>query len=235
MNGADKIRKALGGLGKALTNVIPNLEELIGKQDEVPELPTIEAQNRLEFLMREFVGCIAGRDRPLLLFIDDLQWADETSLQLFKQLCIDSTIKGLMLIGTYRDNEVDASHPLYMTLHEVAAERSIDYIEVNNLGFDSINQAIADTVGSSTNETFPLAELIKTKTGGNAFFVFQFLKSLFENGAIAYNYKANKWEWNDEKIMEMGITDNVVELLTHSLNKLPTGTLEALKMASLYW
>ncbi len=227
-----RIKDALGGLGKVLTNVVPNLEQLIGIQEDVPELPTIEAQNRLEFLMREFVRCIADKDHPLLLFIDDMQWADEASLALFKQLSIESSINGLLFIGTYRDNEVDSTHPLHMTLHEIAAERPIEYIEVRNLETESINQLVADTLGRSLSETFQLATLIKEKTGGNAFFVFQFLKSLYESGGIAYNYTSNSWEWSDARIVEMKITDNVVDLLTHSLNKQPKQTLDALKMAS---
>jgi len=227
-----RITQALGGLGKVLTNVVPDLEKLIGIQDEVPELPTIDAQNRLEFLMREFVKCIADKEHPLLIFIDDLQWADEASLAFLKQLCIDSSIQGLLLIGTYRDNEVDASHPLHMTLNEITSERKIQEVNIKNLESESINQLVADTLGSTLGEALKLSTLIKEKTGGNAFFVFQFLKSLYEGGGITYNYSINKWEWDDTRIKEMRITDNVVDLLTKSLNKLPEASLEALKMAS---
>jgi len=227
-----RITQALGGLGKVLTNVVPDLEKLIGIQAEVPELSTVEAQHRLEFLMREFVKCIADQDHPLLLFIDDLQWADEASLTFLKQLCIDSSIRGLLLIGTYRNNEVDYSHPLHMTLEDIIAERQICNINVKNLEAESVNQLVADTLGCSLHEALKLSSLMIEKTGGNAFFVFQFLKSLYENGGISYNYTANKWEWSDSKIKEMGITDNVVDLLTKSLNKLPPPTLEALKMAA---
>lgn len=226
------IMEVLGGLGKVLTKVVPDLEKIIGIQDEVPELPTIDAQNRLEFLMREFVKCIADKEHPLLIFIDDLQWADEASLAFLKQVCIDNSIKGLLIIGTYRDNEVNASHPLQMTLNEITSERKIQEVFVTNLEPDSINQLVSDTLSCSLQEAFKLSTLIKEKTGGNAFFVFQFLKSVFEGGEFTYNYSTNKWVWDDGKIRAMGITDNVVDLLAKSLNKLPQTTLEALKMAS---
>lgn len=227
-----RLLEALGGLGKVLTNLVPNLEQLIGVQPDVPELSTVESQNRLEFLVRELVRCIASADHPLVIFIDDLQWADEASLALLKQLSITGTIQGLLLLGTYRDNEVGAAHPLQMTLQEVEREKPINYIEVKNLSLVSINRLLADTLNRSLAETEQLAALIKDKTGGNAFFVFQFLRSLYEEGGISYNYGTHRWTWNDTVIRGMKITDNVVELLTNSLNKLPVETIDALKMAS---
>ena len=228
----NKILEALGNLGKVVTDIVPGLLKIIGEQPEVPELPSIEAQNRREYLLREFMQCFSGKGRPLLLFIDDLQWADEASLELIRNLIIHKESEGLFFIGAYRDNEVDESHPLSMTLKEITKDRSVDYINLGNMQVSSVNTMVAETLGSNEEDTLPLAKLIHEKTGGNAFFVNQFFRSIYDGNGLSFDTGSNSWQWDLENIREMNITENVIELLSSRIKKLDPEVQEALEKAS---
>lgn len=227
-----KILRSVDGLGSVLTDLIPSLENIIGPQPEVPELSSVESQNRRDYLLRNFLKCFVNPGQPLLVFIDDLQWADEASLDLFKKLLIDRSLEGLLFIGAYRENEIHAGHPLLLTMNEIEEERTIERINIGNLKLSSVEALVSDTLACDKSEIAELAALIYKKTAGNGFFVLQFLKSVHDNDCIFYDSKKQKWVWKLSKIDEMGITDNVVDLLNNKIAKLDNETIETLKVAS---
>jgi predicted ATPase/class 3 adenylate cyclase len=227
-----KILSALGNLAKVISNIIPDLSKIIGEQPEVPELPTVEAQNRLSFLLREFVKCFCDAKHPLIIFIDDLQWADDASLALLKSIVTDYDILGLLFIGSYRDNEVDATHPLYMTLREIKKEREVRELQLHNLALTTIDELVHDTLNNPKENTLALSKLIFDKTQGNPFFVLQFLKTVHQSGGFKFDKLANSWVWDINFIKNMGVTENVIDLLMKNINQLPTISLDALKLAS---
>ena len=227
------LQDALGAEGKVLTDVLPNLTHIIGQQPDVVDVMGSEAQNRFNYLFVKFVAAISSAEHPIVLFIDDLQWADSASIHLLKILMNDRSIGYLLCIGAYRDNEVNDSHPFIMALSEMR-EQGVDLvpIKIGNLKRSDVHQLVADSVSSSLENTHDLAELIYSKTSGNAFFTQQFLKSLYQDNHLYFDFDNRVWVWNADDIRALDITDNVVELMAGKLRKLPSSTLEVLKLAA---
>ncbi len=224
------IQDALRDEGKVITDVIPQLEYIIGPQSEIAEVGGAEAQNRFKYLFRKLVHVLATSKHPLVLFIDDLQWADSSSLSLLHVLMTDRESKHLLCIGAFRDNEVSASHPFVITVGEMEEESVIiKRIAIGNLSNENINELIADATNSSTDESESLTKLVYQKTSGNAFFVTQFLKSLYQEKLLWFDFAILKWSWDLKKITEKNITDNVVELMASKVLRLPEETQRHLK------
>ncbi|MBW4513156.1 MAG: AAA family ATPase [Scytonematopsis contorta HA4267-MV1] len=231
----EKILTALGTQAKVLIDVIPELELLIGKQPDVPELLGNAGQNRFNLLFKTFIQLFATKEHPLVIFLDDLQWADTASLKLMQLLMSESNTNYLLLIGAYRDNEVSATHPLMLTWDELKKNNVIvDKITLSPLNKSSLNSLIADTLNCSKKAVQPLTEVVFNKTKGNPFFATQLLKSLHEQALIYFTYKRNKaiWQYNITEIKALYTTDNVVEFMATQLQKLPVNTQEILKLAA---
>ncbi|HEY9650083.1 MAG TPA: AAA family ATPase, partial [Coleofasciculaceae cyanobacterium] len=167
----EKILSALGSNGQVIVDVIPDVELIIGKQPSVPELGLQEAKNRFSLVFKNFIGALSSCEHPLVIFLDDLQWADAASLKLLQLIMTDSQINYLLVIGAYRDNEVKPTHPLMVTLDDLRQERVIIHqITLTPLRLAHVSQMIADTLHRDIEAVHPLAELILQKTGGNPFF-----------------------------------------------------------------
>ncbi|MCC5932879.1 MAG: AAA family ATPase [Balneolales bacterium] len=228
-----QIRDKVGDEGKVLTDLIPNLELLIGPQPVIPRLGGLESQNRLNYLFSSFVQAITAGGNPIVMFIDDLQWADSASLSLLSVLMSNKELKNLMCICAYRDNEVSEAHPFITTMDEMRKKGAvISEISIRNLEEADVHQLISDATHLPLNQTASLAGLVYEKTLGNAFFVTQFLMSLAAESLLHFDYKNRMWKWNDEQIRERNITDNVVELLAGKITFLPENTQEILKIAA---
>ena len=228
------IQTAVGAEGKVLADVIPNLELIIGQQPDVPEIGGTEAQNRFNYVFRKLITAIATEEHPIVLFIDDLQWADSASLSLLNVLMTNPERCSLLCIGAYRDNEVSASHPFIITLGDMReAGAQISTIQIGNLSADHVNQLTADAVGiTEAQATRDLTDLVYAKTQGNAFFVTQFLLSLYQERLLTFNYDSKQWTWDLQKVREQNITDNVVELMAGKILKLAPETQQAMKLAA---
>ncbi|MEL7006153.1 MAG: AAA family ATPase, partial [Bacteroidota bacterium] len=228
-----QINNALGDEGKVLTDLIPNLELLIGTQPEIPKLGGLESQNRLNYLFSSFIKAIAASDHPVVLFIDDLQWADSASLSLLNVLMSNKELNYFMCICAYRDNEVSPDHPFIITVSEIREKGgTVSEIKIGNLGIENTQQLISDSINLPIEDIQPLSNLVFDKTHGNAFFVTQFLKNLAEESLLYFDHQERMWKWDIEKINERNITDNVVELLAGKIVFLPEETLEYLKVAA---
>ena len=116
---ARRLHEALGPNGRLIVDLVPELKLIIGEQPPVPELPPQHAQSRFQLVFRRFIGVFARPEHPLALFLDDLQWLDAATLDLLEDLLTRSDVRHLMLIGAYRDNEVDAAHPLMRKLEAI--------------------------------------------------------------------------------------------------------------------
>jgi predicted ATPase/GAF domain-containing protein/predicted Ser/Thr protein kinase len=229
----NQILKAVGKNGRLLTEVIPDLELIIGEQPEVDELGPNEAQNRFNYVIQNFVNDISKKDHPLVIFIDDWQWADAASLNLLKTILINTSQDYLLILGAYRDNEVNASHPFMMTLDEIRQEEVlIQSLILSNLSVENVDQLIEDTLHLDYEGVHEFSELIYSKTQGNAFFVNQMLRSLYEENLLNFDFQTRVWAWQMDKIKSLNITDNVVDLMTKKVQKLPKRTQDTLKLAS---
>jgi predicted ATPase/signal transduction histidine kinase/tRNA A-37 threonylcarbamoyl transferase component Bud32 len=229
----EKILQGVGNNGQVIIDIIPELELVIGPQPDVQPLPAAEAQNRFQYIFQNFVRAISQAEHPLVLFLDDLQWADSASLNLLKALTTDEENQYFLLIGAYRDNEVEASHPLLLTLEEIKQARTVvNAIKLELLSFDHMNELIADTLHYDPAYVWPLTELVYEKTQGNAFFVTQFLKSLYEEGLLIFDFERQGWQWETEQIRARDVTDNVIELMTGKIWKLSPETQAVLQLAA---
>jgi predicted ATPase/signal transduction histidine kinase/tRNA A-37 threonylcarbamoyl transferase component Bud32 len=231
-----EIIEALGTNAQIIIDVIPEVELIIGLQPEVAAVGPIEAQNRFNRVFEKFVRVFAKASHPLVVFLDDLQWADSASLKLIQLLVTAETNQHLLLIGAYRDNEVSQTHPLIQTLENIQnAKVNVNNIVVKPLGLDCVIQLIADTLNSSgsAEKIKILATLIFNKTQGNPFFLTQFLKTLYAENVLNYDAQANCWNWEIREIQAQAITDyNVVELIAHNISKLAPETQTILKLAA---
>ncbi|MGB3513915.1 MAG: AAA family ATPase [Microcoleaceae cyanobacterium] len=239
----EKLLAAFGSNGQVIIDVIPEVELIVGKQPPVPELGPTESQNRFNRVFSQFIRAFCTKEHPLVIFLDDLQWADSATLKLIELMMTDNETQYLFLIGAYRDNEVSPMHPLMMTLDGLKKQGTIvNFITLAPLALESISQLIADTLHSDTHEVKPLAELVKQKTGGNPFFANQFLKTLHSENLITFHFpqssltkggsKGAFWQWDISNIKAQDITDNVVELMIGKLKKLPESTQEVLRLAA---
>ncbi|MEG4849330.1 AAA family ATPase [Microcoleus sp. B5-D4] len=227
------ILAALGENAQVIVEVIPELERIIGQQAPVPELSGSAGQNRFNLLFEKFIQVFTTKDHPVVLFLDDLQWADSASLKLIQLLMSDVDNRYLFLIGAYRDNEVFPAHPLMLTLAEIQkTEAKVNTITLAPLDRADVNCLVADTLACSTALAQPLTELVYQKTQGNPFFSTQFLKSLQEDGLIEFNFESRYWQCDIARVRTLALTDDVVEFMALQLRKLPAQTQEVLKLAA---
>jgi PAS domain S-box-containing protein len=228
-----KILAAVGENGQVLIEVIPELEQIIGKQPTIAELSGSAAQNRFYLLFQKFIQVFTTREHPLVMFLDDLQWADSASLSLLNLLMTQSDCGYLFIIGAYRDNEVFASHPLMLTLDEIQkASSCINTLTVAALSQADINHLIADSLSCTPEQAVPLTELVYQKAKGNPFFTTQFLKALYEDGLIIFDWEAGFWQCDVAQVRAIAFTDDVVEFMAQQLQKLPPNTQDILKLAA---
>jgi predicted ATPase/signal transduction histidine kinase len=225
-----QILAAVGENGQVLIETIPELAKIIGSQPPVAELLGVAAQNRFNWLFQKLIEVFTTAEHPLVLFLDDLQWADSASLQSI-ELLMQS--KGyLLLLGAYRDNEVSPNHPLILMLAKLRQSKSvINKITLAPLTFADTNQLVADTLHCNTDSAKPLTESIDLKAHGNPLFITQFLKALHGDGEIWFN-PDGYWECDIVKIQSLAITDDVVEFIAMQIQKLPLATQDVLKLAA---
>ncbi|MCL1466971.1 AAA family ATPase [Argonema galeatum] len=231
-----KLLDAIGTNGQIVIDVIPELELIIGSQPEVPSVGALEAQNRFNRVFLHFVGVFCQPEHPLVIFLDDLQWADSASLKLIQLLVTDDNSKYLLMIGAYRDNEVSPTHPLIQTLEKIReTETRVNDIIVKPLFLANVSQLIGDTlnVDVDAKRLKQFSELVFNKTQGNPFFLTQLFKTLYSEGLIVYQVETDSWQWDIKEIQAIGITDyNVVDLVARNIRKLPETTQKVLKLAA---
>jgi PAS domain S-box-containing protein len=224
------LTEALGAHGQLIVNLVPELEFIIGKQAALPDLPPQEAQNRFQLAFRRFLGAFAGREHPLVLFLDDLQWLDVATLDLIEHLVTHAEVGRLLLVGAYRDNDVDPTHPLLRTLEAIKkADAKVSEIVLAPIGLDDVGRLVADAMHCDLERARPLSQLVYEKTGGNPFFAIQFLTELADEGLLAFDSVAQAWRWEIDRIHAKRYTDNVVDLMVEKLNRLSRRAQEAMK------
>jgi len=248
----EKLLKALGNNGQVIIDVIPEVAQIVGKQPPLPELGPTESQNRFNLVFQNFIRAFCTKEHPLVIFLDDLQWADSATLRSIELMMTDLDSQYLLLIVAYRDNEVSPLHPSMVTIENLKKKSAIVHqITLSPLGVEHLGQLIADTLHRDMTAVAPLAELVARKTGGNPFFANQFLNNLQAEGLITFcppqlslskenspqslgkgGSQGGGWQWDIQQIEAQNMTDNVVELMIAQLEKLPEATQEVLRLAA---
>ncbi|MBW4680444.1 MAG: AAA family ATPase [Microcoleus vaginatus WJT46-NPBG5] len=248
----ENLLEALGQQGNVIIEVIPEVELIVGKQPELAQLGAAESQNRFNRVFQQFIHVFCQFEHPLVFFLDDLQWADSASLKLLQLLSTDSDSHYLLMIGAYRDNEVNPTHPLIQTLEKIQqAGAVVNNIVLRPLDIKNVSQLVVETLGEKESEkgeeaqtdssnsltpsdrSKPLSELLFNKTGGNPFFLTQLLKTLYLEKLLVYDAISGIWRWDIKKIQTIGIADyTVVELMAKNIRKLPETAQKVLKLAA---
>jgi PAS domain S-box-containing protein len=226
----DALLEALGPNGRLMVDLVPELKLIIGEQAPVPELPSQDAQRRFQLVFRRFISVFTRPERPLVLFLDDLQWLDAATLDLMEDLLTRRDVQHLMLIGAYRDNEVNSAHPLMRKLELIRQDGAIAReIVLEPLAREDLATLVADCFHCEAERAIPLAQLLHEKTAGNPFFAIQFISALAEERLVTFDRGEGRWSWDLNRIHAKGYTDNVVDLMVGKLNRLPVNTQNALQ------
>lgn len=214
------LKRDLGDEAMVLTAVIPQLNILLGDLPAVAHAEGQESQNRFIYQVVTFVKTLASF-RPMVLFLDDVQWSDSASIELLKHIFEGCYSSKIMLMCSYRDNEVDDSHPFMVKLDELKKELGVRPLEVHlgNLSVQHVQQMIVDTFTNVENPE-ALAGLVHDRTQGNSFIVKQFLGRIFDDGLIQFNYNHSRWEWNSERISHLILSNDIADILSNKLNEL---------------
>ena len=226
----EQLGRALNPNGALVIDLIPELKFLIGAQPPVPDVPPAAAKARVQMTLRRLIGVFAQAEHPLALFLDDLQWLDGATLDLLENILVEPEPQHLLLVGAYRNNEVDATHPLMRTLSVIRESgATVEEIVLGPLEHKDLNEWFAEALHCQPERTMPLSQLVHEKTAGNPFFANQFLQELLAGDLITFDASDAEWRWDLEPIRSMGYTENVVDLMVGKLSRLPRATQEALR------
>lgn len=220
----NKLQVILGDNSGVITELLPMLELIIGVAPPVISLPSAESELRLNMVFTDFVNALYCSENPLVIFLDDLQWIDMPTLKLMQQEVGNHTQIGLYIIGAYRDNEVDASHPLTSALQVIEQRGALSNVNLKPLKLEHVQQLLTDTLHCKYDDVSALTELCVNKTQGNPFFLNQFLLALYQKNDLNYCHSQGKWQWNIEQIEQRDMTDNVVDLMIMRLKLLDKKT-----------
>ena len=225
-----ELRAALGENGQLMVNLVPQLELVIGPQPAVAELSPQDARHRFHTVFSGFLGVFAREEHPLALFLDDLQWLDAATLDLLEDLSTQPDSRRLMLIGAFRDNEVDSTHPLMHMLNRIRrAGANVQDIQLAPLSADDLGRLLLDSLHCEPERVTHLAQLVHSKTGGNPFFAVQFISSLANEGLLIFDHRDVRWSWDLNRINAKGYSDNVADLMVEMLHRLPGESLRTLQ------
>jgi len=225
------LAEAIGPNGPLVAEVIPELDLLLGPQPVLPELSPHDRRNRLRTAFRRLAGAFARPGRPLILFVDDLQWLDAATLDVVGDLVSRPHGSNLMLLGAYRTDEVGPVRLLTSQLDMIrAAGIPVMELVLQPLKPSDLAALIAETLDRTRAQARPLAKLVHAKTGGNPFFAVQFLRMLNDEGVLAYDPRTGSWRWDVSRVRAKGSADSVADLMAAKLNLLPEGTRQTLQI-----
>ena len=228
-----KLIAAFGSNGQVIIDVIPEIEQIVGPQPSLQPLEPSEAKNRFNRVFQSFVRVFCQRSHPLVIFLDDLQWSDSASLQLIELIMTDSQTEYLLLLGAYRDNEVNPNHPAMLWVDRLKEQDTIvNSIILKPLGLGEIVQLLADTLHRDRETVQALAVVVLQKTSGNPFFINEFLRTIYQENLLTLDQNRRCWQWDTDRVRAAGITDNVVDLMLGKLQKLMQKTQIVLRLAA---
>jgi histidine kinase len=227
----ERLLAALHPLGSIIIDVIPEVSLIIGAQDPVRDLPPFESQNRFNSVFLKFIHVFMQPEHPLVLFLDDLQWADTASVNLLHLLMTEAVGGHLLLIGAYRSNELDADHPLATLIVQLRGS-SLHEVELLPLAVEDQAMLLSDTLRLDPAYCSELAQLVNARTAGNPFFINELLKTLHERSLLRFDMDRREWTWDLEEIMQEDLTDSMVELVAGKLRDLPAEVRELLEIAA---
>lgn len=228
----ERIMEAAGDNSRVLLDIIPDIALILGELPELPRLDPEDSQNRFHLVLKRFIQSMAEAARPLVLFLDDLQWADSASLKLIRNLFSGKPVRYFLLIGAYRDNQPQETAPVLKTVNYILG-RNVEttHVPLSELDNTAVNEFIADFLKCSLERSLPLSRLVQLKTNGNPFYIHQFLYRLHREGLLVIDPESG-WQWDMEKIRHKRVTENVLEMMLDGIVNLQAGLKEALMICA---
>ncbi|NDI78473.1 diguanylate cyclase [Psychrilyobacter piezotolerans] len=226
------ILEAVGPNGQLIIEAIPEVKKIIGDQPEPQVLNSKEAKNRFMFTFRDFIRVFAKKEHPLVIFLDDLQWADMSTINLIETLASYRPITYFYFIGTYRNDEVKSGHPLLFAIDELKKNRIVKQIHLQPLNESDINRIVADTLSSDEDKVKIISSVLLKKTEGNPYYLKELFKSFYTDNLIWFDTSKRLWDFDQEAIAKVEVSSNVVEYMIEKLNKLPIDCVHILKIAA---
>jgi PAS domain S-box-containing protein len=228
-----KLQEVLRENGQIILDLLPEAFFVLGSQPLLQTLPAGEEQNRFNITLQNFIQAFMSQEHPLVLFLDDLQWADTASISFLQRFAISPDLHHVMLVGAYRANEINENHPLNEALKQFREPGSVLHeIDLAPLQLSDLQNLLAKTLNGSLEELTPLAEITLAKTGGNPFFINEFLRDLYNDGLLRFDMGRGGWVWDMRPIQTRQITDNVVDVMSRKVRELPEETQQMLGLAA---
>lgn len=229
----EEFHRLLHPVGRVLYDVIPGLESILENEPEVPVLNGLEAQLRFNYAMNRFFQVFSGTGRPLVIFIDDLQWGDTSSFSLMRNILTSSDIQNVLLIGAYRDNEVAPGH-LFLQFRSEIEEMGYqpEEIYLANLHYEDIHRLVTSSLGKSKKSLDDLVKIVDKKSGGNVLLAIQFLKAIYNSERLSFDSARGSWKWDEQELINFNVDGDIVDLFLDTIKKLPAATATLLKLAS---
>lgn len=228
----DRLIRQLNGRGQLLADLAPDVEMVTGPCAQLPDLPASLALARANRTLRDALEAFARPGAPLLLFLDDIQWADEMTLALLQSL-LARPPRHVLLVLAYRDAEGQSLEVEGRLLNIARRQSAVpcQQIALYPLSVDEVAALLADNLEVSSEQAMPIAELVHVKTAGNPFFIKQVLRSLIDERIVRFDSELRRWTWSVEEVSRRRYADNVVELMIHRLNRLPPAQRELIRLA----
>lgn len=226
----ERLEQALAPNAAVLVDVLPELADLLPECPPVPALEGPAARDRFLFVFETFVRTFTSTDHPMVLFLDDLQWADASSLDLVARLLVDARETALLVVTAWRDGEVGSGHPVHGLLDELAdLENVVHEVALQPLAVDDVAALLVDSLESESAEVAALADLLHGRSGGNPFLLRLLLRTLAQEGLITPDHDAQRWAWSIRDIRALPLPDDAVGLALKRVAGLPDETRQMLQ------
>jgi hypothetical protein len=227
-----QLNAALGVLAGVLAQLVPDFAIVLGEVAPVPALGPSETRERLSLALQRLLHALANREHPLVLCLDDLQWSDAGSRELLSALLKQDPGRALLVIGCYRDTDLDGEHPLVRWLNEIdRAALTVEELKLQPLSGESCAQMLADALGRAASETRALAACVSRKTGNTPLLIQQFVDHMYHVGLIRYEPSVG-WTWDDAALAGVDIPHDALVLLTARISRLDAHVMTVLELAS---
>ncbi len=229
----ERLMASTEGDAAVILDVVPEASHILGLLPPPQDLGPIPNRERFDHILRAYVQAFASAEQPVALFLDDLQWADAASLRFLVGLATDPATRNILLIGAYRNTEVDGNHPLTLALEKISlAKTPVHLIELLPLSATDLTSMVADSLDKKPETVLELSSLLRAKTGGNPFFVTQFLRGLVEDKLLRYDGNSQEWRWDSTAISRLSVLGDVAQFMSDKIGRYPEETRETLAFAS---
>ncbi|MEM1283574.1 MAG: AAA family ATPase, partial [Chlamydiota bacterium] len=220
-----------GSLLSVIADFIPRVKKIVGEQKTLPEVGIEQTKNRFELAIYQFLQ-VCSMNHPIVLFLDDLQWANNAMISMLEKFYLSKELKNVLMIISFRSNEVSTMHPLAIFLEKMEEKKPYTKIFLEGLGKQALIEILRDMLYLPVEDVESLAAVVERKTEGNPFFLLMLLEELYRDGELAFSSKKKRWVWDENRIVKIAASENVLDFVYRRLEKLPEESMETLHLAA---